>query len=762
MFAMMFQTNLRPRLRRHAPAVARFGDCRLPAALRQAGLFAVASLTAATLFIFLHYLGDRIPYDLAQQRFAVVADADRASGSEGVVPGYFDGARRLLDFEFCQISAMVMGEAHRVDGDSWLESAVLPGILKRTDPNRISCVEFPDSANSAELREGKVKFRYWWGSKALFAIGLRFLSVLDIHRVILFSTYGAWLLLAGGVALMGWRAFIIAAPVIAFGLWLSGTGYFADIANGIPTLWAVLSAAILALLFYRAGPARRAPLFCFIAGTGSAYFWLSDGHTAIAVVLIGLVAWLGYGRLGSGAEIRRAAGCVALYAAGFVICVALMLTVKGAVYEWSSSKSGWNVAQNYFNTVTARFERLEQETLTGVAESENVWVVGCPGCGESDWQNLPVVRDLRGFWIMSPLGRAGSQVLSAFSALALLGAAVMAGWQAKRGRTDILQGLLWLITLGMLASLQFFLPSDVPFRNARLSFLLLALGWAGLALAVTQLNLLIPAILAGCLAGLMLISIVAAFRFQEWRVATAIDNAQPVIHSNATGYFDVYMDDKHNRLIYIKDGCGLYYNYYEPPILLHITPADPGNLSADRKQYGFDNRDFYFRSYSNPIEGNCVAVYDLPDYGISHIRTGQYISDSGTIWEAKFPADILTYMPEYEEAAADIQGELVVQSEFDIYLRGGRLIYWKESCTVADTRAKFFLHVTPEQAADLPAAAQYGFDNLDFGFYDRGGMPGGKCVAIVPLPDYAIARIRTGQFAPGEGQLWRAEFAPER
>ena len=39
-------------------------------------------------------------------------------------------------------------------------------------------------------------------------------------------------------------------------------------------------------------------------------------------------------------------------------------------------------------------------------------------------------------------------------------------------------------------------------------------------------------------------------------------------------------------------------------------------------------------------------------------------------------------------------------------------------------------------------------------------MLDGTCAAVRPLPDYAAARIRTGQFTPEEGPLWQTEIAP--
>lgn len=76
------------------------------------------------------------------------------------------------------------------------------------------------------------------------------------------------------------------------------------------------------------------------------------------------------------------------------------------------------------------------------------------------------------------------------------------------------------------------------------------------------------------------------------------------------------------------------------------------------------------------------------------------------------------------------------------------------------TEHRFFLHVTPERADDLPAERRrYGFDNLDFEFFWRGALLEEKCVASVPLPDYPIKSARTGQYVSGEGEIWSAEFA---
>ena len=107
-------------------------------------------------------------------------------------------------------------------------------------------------------------------------------------------------------------------------------------------------------------------------------------------------------------------------------------------------------------------------------------------------------------------------------------------------------------------------------------------------------------------------------------------------------------------------------------------------------------------------------------------------------------------------------GEPAISSDFDVHLRENTLVYTKEPCARADTEAMFFLHLYPVDAADLPDhRKQYGFDNLDFDFDRRGVIFDGRCMAKVALPEYAIARIGTGQYVSvlgGFHNFWEVEM----
>ena len=104
--------------------------------------------------------------------------------------------------------------------------------------------------------------------------------------------------------------------------------------------------------------------------------------------------------------------------------------------------------------------------------------------------------------------------------------------------------------------------------------------------------------------------------------------------------------------------------------------------------------------------------------------------------------------------------ELLIDAAFRVYRRAGsRLLYVKADCTAADRENPFFLHITPVDPADLPAARrEYGFDSRVFTFATAaGGVVNGQCSAEYPLIDYPIAAIRTGQFNAA-GEIWSGEY----
>ena len=219
--------------------------------------------------------------------------------------------------------------------------------------------------------------------------------------------------------------------------------------------------------------------------------------------------------------------------------------------------------------------------------------------------------------------------------------------------------------------------------------------------------------------------------------------------------YDVYLAD--GELAYLNDSCDPLET--EHPFELIVYPERAEDLPESRREQGREWLRIDFHIYGAFVDGGCVAFFPLPDYPIASIRTWQSIEGGGEWW-AGFAFKAELYRAAHEAA---VSGEPLARGAFDVYMADGALVYAKEPCEQGDTAAKFFLHVFPERANDLPDARRgNGFDNLDFEFFLRGAVFDGRCTARVPLPDYPIASIRTGQHAGGSGEIWSAEFAVGR
>ena len=117
-------------------------------------------------------------------------------------------------------------------------------------------------------------------------------------------------------------------------------------------------------------------------------------------------------------------------------------------------------------------------------------------------------------------------------------------------------------------------------------------------------------------------------------------------------------------------------------------------------------------------------------------------------------------VPNNGNPAFGIAGRLPATiGRFNVRLDDGRLTVEKAPCGPSDGTARFFLHVFPKEPTDLPAdRAQFGFEALGFAFWEHGALRDGRCAATLELPDYAMARVRTGQWLRGVGELWGVEM----
>ena len=227
----------------------------------------------------------------------------------------------------------------------------------------------------------------------------------------------------------------------------------------------------------------------------------------------------------------------------------------------------------------------------------------------------------------------------------------------------------------------------------------------------------------------------------------AVDEAVLAGEPLASGDFAIHRDG--DALVYVREGCTE--DEAESRFLLHIYPVNPGDLPAESQSHGFENRDFGLWDHGARINGRCLAVVPLPDYPVDGVRTGQY-DETGERWSAEF------FFLRADAMWASLTGEPAASSVFDVYREDGALVYVREGCAEEDAGAGFFLHIVPVDVDDLPVARrEHGFDNRDFTFAPRGARVDGDCVAAIPVPDYPIASIRTGQYDEA-GERWSVEF----
>ena len=216
--------------------------------------------------------------------------------------------------------------------------------------------------------------------------------------------------------------------------------------------------------------------------------------------------------------------------------------------------------------------------------------------------------------------------------------------------------------------------------------------------------------------------------------------------------FDAYLEE--NDLVLAKEGCGR--DDLDGRFFLYTVPVDLSNLPGDMRTLGFDYSHSWRGYETRVLGGTCVVRLSLPEYAVAGFRVGQWAQDVGGSWEAdyNFDADLdRTYR-------SLTSGEPIARSEFDVYLSEYRITYTREPCTPADAEPIFFLHLFPVDDADLPRSRrQHGFDNLDFTFDQHGLLhDGDRCIVSLVLPDYEVAKIRTGQYV-GVRRAWSEDFS---
>ena len=216
------------------------------------------------------------------------------------------------------------------------------------------------------------------------------------------------------------------------------------------------------------------------------------------------------------------------------------------------------------------------------------------------------------------------------------------------------------------------------------------------------------------------------------------------------------------RLVYVRDSCGS--QDVDTRFFLHVVPTEREVLPPGRTHFSYN---FEFRGYGWRIGETCLAVRELPEsYGIGHVTTGQFnLERTGHSWLRHY------FSISYRDRLLAEAGEPIIRSFYEVYLHQEnagesagqpnrlRLLYLKPACSQDEIGTRFFMHVIPRSADDLPKERkEAGYEELDFALEDFGGRYGGDCFAVRDLPEYDILEIRTGQSTGENSNSWQGSF----
>lgn len=125
---------------------------------------------------------------------------------------------------------------------------------------------------------------------------------------------------------------------------------------------------------------------------------------------------------------------------------------------------------------------------------------------------------------------------------------------------------------------------------------------------------------------------------------------------------------------------------------------------------------------------------------------------------ARDPPALLNSLLRDHDNKGGSKGELVLRTDYDLYLRGNLLVYARTTCDVDFERTtRFFLCATDANAADAVGQPAQWRRYREFAVRPAHFRRGHPCVHGRRLPAWALRGVRLGQIVAGEGVVWEAE-----
>jgi len=116
-------------------------------------------------------------------------------------------------------------------------------------------------------------------------------------------------------------------------------------------------------------------------------------------------------------------------------------------------------------------------------------------------------------------------------------------------------------------------------------------------------------------------------------------------------------------------------------------------------------------------------------------------------------------LPETVERIRNNSQHIGTASGFDVYYKpaSNSVNYIHSQCKQSDLQHTFFLHIYPQNLADIKHDRDHKFQNMDFNFSDYGIQLDELCIAERQLPFYTIKQIMTGQYT-AESRTWQLDY----
>lgn len=434
-------------------------------------LYSLVVVLFTCAFIGLHHMANQVPHGFLADKLA--RDFHFHNLSVHNYPFAHHGAHSILSnigqnqFTECAVLLSVLSTQSK-----GLQDAVLPRTAVRKSSQ--ACDVLKNTVGilqtGGEFETRPLRSQYWWGARPVYSFALRYFSVYQTRELIRNATAMAYMALAVALLFISPTIFWLSAPLLIFGTMFSGITYYSEVILGVPYLWAIVAATIIAALHATKARIQIIHLAVFCAGMVSSYLWLLDGHTMLLVTWLMIIGYFAQAQRVSRIEaglsmikhvLSYCAGFVAAYFSGQLI----KAYYQGFGHVWQTFTSA---AATRISDVGPADAQLDLSIVI-----ERVWGIGY-------WWTGLFRHDL--LW----------QLVLWSSALAACAGIIIAAIRSLKGDRYLLAALLVcaLIALSVFARL-FLLQNHAvihAFFIGRYMFIPLAMGWAMLVISLSGLR----------------------------------------------------------------------------------------------------------------------------------------------------------------------------------------------------------------------------------------------------------------------------------